>query len=92
MNEPKMNKYIRGAERIVTLEETTKLCSRVYDLDVLNMFVLQSILEKCPSSDNIEDLCDDFVERKGVKYGVFKLGKKTKYVAKLNKQGEWELL
>lgn len=87
-----MSKYLRGKERIITIEETAKLCSQVYDYSVLNMFVLQSILEKCPSSDNIEDLCDDFVERKGIKYGVFKNGKKIKYVAKLNEKGEWELL
>lgn len=87
-----MNKYIRGRDRIVTIEEAAELCNHVYDSTVLNMFVLKAILETCRSSDNIEDLCDDFIERNGIKYGVFIIGKKRKRVAKLNDEGEWELL
>lgn len=87
-----MNKYIRGREKIVTIEETIELCKQVYENDVLNYFVLKSILDKCPSSDNIEDLCDEFIEENGVKYGIFKEGNEIKRVAKTNEKGEFELI
>lgn len=85
----KLPKYIRGGERIVTIEETVELCKQVYENDVLNYFVLKSILDKCPSSDNIEDLCDDFIEKDGIKYGIFNSGE---LVAKMNQEGKFELI
>ena len=106
-----MSTYIKGKDRIVTIEETAELCKGVYKNYVLNVFVLKAILESNKHADKIEELCDEFIGINDEKYqfltaipykcanywnggvyGAIWTSKGLIFVAKLNKDGEFELI